>query len=328
MREAMLGVDVGDDVYEEDPTINELERRTAALLGKEAGLFCATGSLSNLLGVYLLVEPGQEIVCDVRAHIVRAEMGAHAALHGITTRTWWSEDGIVDAATIEKIITPHADSHLVSTAAVELENTHNFGGGTIQPYDTMVGISQLCHDAGVAIHLDGARLWNAHVATGVPMADYGRLADTVSICFSKGLGAPVGSVLCASAENIARAREERKRLGAGWRQAGLLAAAALYALDHNVERLADDHRAAKAFAQTVANAAPWALDPSRVQTNIVVMDLGEADAVEVIAAAEAAGVRLSDVGAHTVRAVTHLGVTEDEVVDAGRVVGRILVARH
>ena len=327
MREAMASAVLGDDVYAEDPTINELERRTAALLGKEAGLFCATGSMSNLLGIYLLVAPGQEIVCDMRAHIARAEMGAHGALHGVTMRTWNSADGVTDAATIEQIITPDAGPNLVSTAAVELENTHNFGGGTIQPYDTMRDISKLCHDAGVAIHLDGARLWNAHVATGVPMADYAALADTVSVCYSKGLGAPVGSVLCSTAANIARARVERKRLGGGWRQGGVLAAAALYALDHHVDRLAEDHTAARLFAQGVADAAPQTLDLDAVHTNIVVLDTSAAAASSVIAAAQARGVLVSGVGRHTVRAVTHLGVSLDEAGEAGRIVGQVLAAQ-
>ena len=327
MREAMARADVGDDVYAEDPTINELERRTAELLGHEAGLFCATGSMSNMLGVWLLVRPGQEIVCDIQAHIARAEMGAHAALHGVTMRTWWSENGLADPAQIERIITPDAGPNLVSTAAVEVENTHNFGGGTIQPYDTLAAVSKLCHDAGLGLHLDGARLWNAHVATGVAMADYGRLADTVSVCYSKGLGAPVGSVLVSSAERIARARVERKRLGGGWRQAGVLAAAALYALDHHIPRLAEDHQAARAFAREVAQAAPGALDLAAVQTNIVVLDAGALEAADVLEAAKQAGVLVSSVGRHTIRAVTHLGVSEAEAVEAGGVVGAILGGR-
>jgi len=324
MLQAMAHADVGDDVYGEDPTINELERRTADLLGHEAGLFCATGSMSNMLGIYTLVAPGQEIVCDVRAHIARAEMGAHAALHGVTMRTWFSEDGLADPVQIEKIITPDAGPNLVSTAAVEVENTHNFGGGTIQPFPTLQALSALCHDAGVSMHLDGARLWNAHVATGIPLADYGTLFDTVSVCYSKGLGAPVGSVLVSSAERIARARIERKRLGGGWREAGVLAAAALYALDHHVDRLAEDHEAAKAFAGKVAQAAPQALDAASVQTNIVVMDSGDALASDVLAEAKNAGVLVSSVGRHGIRAVAHLGVTKAESEQAGEILGAIL----
>jgi threonine aldolase len=324
MRQVMASAEVGDDVYAEDPSITALEARVAALLGHEAGLFCTTGSLSNLLGVWALVRPGEEVVCDVRAHIARAEMGAHASLHGLTMRTWDSADGVVDAATVARLITPDAGPYLVSTRAVALENTHNFGGGTIQPYAVLAGIAALCRDAGVGLHLDGARLWNAHVATGVPLADYGRLFDTVSVCFSKGLGAPVGSMLLADAATIARARVQRKRLGGGWRQAGVLAAAADWALDHHLARLADDHAAARAFASGVAEQAPAAVDPGSVQTNIVVLDTGARPAGEVAQAAAAAGVALSVVGERTVRAVTHLDVSAADCMRAAGVVGGLV----
>jgi threonine aldolase len=324
MRAAMASAEVGDDVYGEDPAVNALEARVAALLGHEAGLFCTTGSLANLLGVWCLVQPGQEVVCDRQAHIARAEMGAHGALHGVTMRTWDSADGVAETSTIARTITPDAGPYLVSTAAVALENTHNFGGGTVQPYDHLVEVSELCRDAKVGLHLDGARLWNAHVATGVPLADYGRLFDTVNVCFSKGLGAPVGSMLVSSAANIARARVQRKRLGSGWRQAGVLAAAADYAIDHHLPRLNDDHAAAAAFAAEVVAAAPAAVSLAGVVTNIVVLDTGAQAAAEVAAEAAAAGVLLSTVGAHLVRAVTHQEVSVEEATTAGRVVGALI----
>lgn len=324
MREAMLTAPLGDDVYAEDPTINELERRTAALFGHEAGLFCATGSLANLLGVRLLVEPGQEVLCDAAAHIARAEMGAHAAVHGVTMRTVSSMNGLVDVAGYRAMLAPNAGPHLVSTAAVAVENTHNFGGGAVQPYETLVELSELCRAVGVGVHLDGARLWNAHVATGVPLADYGRLFDTISVCFSKGLGAPVGSMLISTATNIAKARVLRKRLGGGWRQGGILAAAASYALDHHVDRLADDHRAALLFARAVAAQAPRAVDPESVATNIVVLDTGELPAAEVATAALAEGVRVSALGPRMLRAVTYLGVSADQCESAGQIIGRLL----
>ncbi|MDQ7992297.1 MAG: GntG family PLP-dependent aldolase [Propionicimonas sp.] len=326
MRAALAAAEVGDDVYGEDATLNAFQQRVAALLGHEAGLFTPSGSMANLLGVWTLVAPGQEVVCDVRAHIARAEMGAHAALHGLTMRTWDSADGIADAARIADLITPDAGPYLVSTAAVALENTHNFGGGTVQPLDVLAGISAVCRDAGVGLHLDGARLWNAHVVTGVPLVEYGRLFDTVSVCFSKGLGAPVGSMLVGSAEAIARARVQRKRLGGGMRQAGILAAAAEYALDHQLSRLVEDHAAAAGFAVEVAAAAPGAVDLAAVQTNIVVLDTGSSPAAEVVGRARDAGVLLSAVGPRTVRAVTHLDVTAEDCVAAGRVVGGLLGA--
>jgi len=326
MRAAMAAADVGDDVYGEDPALNALQERVAALLGHEAGLFTPSGSMANLLGVWALVAPGQEVVCDVRAHIARAEMGAHAALHGVTMRTWDSADGVADATVIADLITPEAGPYLVSTAAVAVENTHNFGGGTVQPLEVLVGVSAVCRDAGVGLHLDGARLWNAHIASGVPLDEYGSLFDTVSVCFSKGLGAPVGSMLVGSAGTIARARVQRKRLGGGMRQAGVLAAAAEYALDHQLARLAEDHAAALAFGGEVAAAAPGTVDLGAVQTNIVVLATGSRPAVEVVAQAREAGVLLSAVGPRTVRAVTHLDVTTGECASAGRLVGGLLEA--
>ncbi|WP_347349532.1 threonine aldolase family protein [Nigerium sp.] len=322
MRRAMAEAPVGDDVYGEDPSIADLEARVAALLGHEAGLFCVTGSLSNQLGVWAQVRPGQEVLCDAGAHIARAEMGAHGALSGVTMRTWVTPHGVAEAAQIERLLSPDAGPYLVSTACVALENTHNFGGGTIQPLAHLREVAALCRDAGVGLHLDGARLWNAHVASGVALSEYGRLFDTVSVCFSKGLGAPVGSMLLASEETIARARVQRKRLGAGWRQAGVLAAAASYAVEHHVGRLADDHAAARAFADAVAAAAPGAV--GRPETNIVVVGTGVRTAAQVVAEASARGVAISAVGGRVVRAVTHLGVSLADAARAGAIVGEIL----
>nr|WP_275588529.1 GntG family PLP-dependent aldolase [Microlunatus panaciterrae] len=324
MREAMLAAAVGDDVYGEDPTVLELEHRVAGILGHEAGLFCPTGSMANLLGVRALVEPGEEVLCDVQAHIARAEMGAHAAVHGLTMRTFPSHRGLAEFDQVAAIISPKAGPYLVSTAAVAVENTHNFGGGTLQDLDQLRAIAELCAEHELGFHLDGARLWNAAVATGIPLLDYGRLFDTVSVCFSKGLGAPVGSVLVASAERIARARVWRKRLGGGWRQAGMLAAAALHALDRHVDRLADDHANARSFAAAVADRAPAAVDPDAVQTNIVVIDTGERSAAEVARAAAEQQVLVSALGPRLVRAVTHLGVDADGCRRAGEIVGQLL----
>jgi threonine aldolase len=324
MRLAMAEAPVGDDVYAEDPTISALEHQVATLLGHEAGLFCVSGSLANLLGVRLLVQPGQEVVCDVSAHIARAEMGAHAAVHGLTMRTFPSVRGRLDAGQVAAIVAPNSGPYTVSTAAVAVENTHNFGGGTIQHYDELVSVAELCRAGGMGYHLDGARLWNAHVATGVDLWSYGRLFDTVSVCFSKGLGAPVGSMLVSSADNIARARVWRKRLGAGWRQAGILAAGAAYALDHHVARLADDHRAAAVFAAAVAEKAPDAVDPAGVETNIVILDTADVPAAPIAAEAAVRGVLLSALGAHMLRAVTHLDVTTEQCHDAGEIIGGLL----
>jgi threonine aldolase len=324
MRHAMLTAPVGDDVYAEDPTVNELEQRVAELLGHEAGLFCVSGSMCNLIGVRLLVEPGQEVICDVQAHIARAEMGAHAALQGVTMRTFPSHRGKVGLDEVAKIISPSAGPYLVSTAAVAVENTHNFGGGTIQPFEELIAVGELCREHAIGYHLDGARLWNAHVATGVALESYGHMFDTVSVCFSKGLGAPVGSVLVSTTENVARARVIRKRLGGGWRQAGVLAAACLYALDHHLQRLADDHAAARSFAEAVASHLPAAVDPDTVETNVVVINTGSTPAAPIATAAAERGVLVSALGPFMIRAVTHLDVTVEDCESAGQLVGKLL----
>lgn len=322
MRQAMANADVGDDVYGEDPTVIALEATAARLLGHEAALFCVTGSMANLLGVWLNTPVGGEVLCDERAHIVRAELGAHAAYHGVTSRTWSSPDGVARLSQIAAMVS-EASPHLVPTRAIEIENTMNFASGVIQPLDEVRLISGFCHDRGLGLHLDGARLANACVATGVPLADYGRLATTVTLCLSKGLGAPMGSILASSGANIARARVERKRLGGGWRQAGVLAAAGLYALDHHYNRLSQDHRAASAMGEEIRARAPWAI-AAGVATNIVVVRTGSLSAAEVVSRAGGQGLKLSAVGSHEVRAVAHLDVTYDDCVEAGRILGAIL----
>lgn len=321
MRTAIAEAEVGDDVYGEDPTVNALQDRVAELLGHEAGLFVPTGSMGNLLGIWTLVQRGEEVLCDAMAHIARAELGAHAALHGVTMRTWQSAHGVAEPEAITAMIAPPT-GHLVHTAAVAVENTHNFGGGSVQPLAGLQAVSEHCRANGVSLHLDGARLWNAHVASGVPLAEYGRLFDTVNVCFSKGLGAPVGSMLVSSRANIEAAHDQRKRLGGGMRQAGMLAAAAAYALDHNLARLADDHAAASAFAAAVE--AEFTGAASVPETNIVVVDTGDRPSADVAAAMKQLGIRLSVLGPRTLRAVTSLEVTAEAAASAGHLLGRTL----
>ena len=315
--------ETGDDVYGEDPTVIALEERVADLLGHEAALFTVSGSLANLLGVRALVAPGQELLCEERAHVVRAELGAHAAWHGVTTRTWRHRDGLIDFDVLRSLMVPDAGPHLVSTAAIAVENTHNFAGGTVHPLADLVTLRELVDGTGVRLHLDGARLWNAQVATGVRAGEYARRFDTVAVCLSKGLGAPVGSVLAGSAEVVAEARVWRKRLGAGWRQAGVLAAAGLYALDRHVDRLADDHAHARAIAATIAEADPSVVVPDDVQTNIVLLNLGER-AGRVVEQAQADGVRTSVVAPGVVRIITPLDVSRAEAERAGAVLARAI----
>jgi threonine aldolase len=317
MREAMATAVVGDDVYGEDPTVTELEQRVAALLGHEAAVFTPSGSMANQLGVRLLVRPGQEMLCDEDAHVVRAELGAAAAVSWVTTRTWQAQHGLVDPDRVAAMMRPDAGPHLVSTAAVVVENTHNFGGGTVQPLEVVRRLREVTGEAGVRMHLDGARLWNAHVASGTPLSSYGELFDTVSVCLSKGLGAPIGSVLASSAERIAEARVWRKRLGGGMRQVGILAAAGLHALDHHVERLADDHARARRLAETVAAAAPAVVDPAGVETNIVVLVVPDAGAV--VARCREADVLVGALDPTHIRVLTHLDVDDADCERAAQV---------
>lgn len=326
MREAMASAEVGDDVYGEDPTVAALEAEVAALLGHEAGLFCASGSLANMLGVRVVVPEGRELLCEATAHVVRAEMGAHAALGGITTRTWTSASGHLDADLPLAMAVPDGGPYLVSTAAIAVENTHNFAGGTVQPLTELERLREGASSLGVAVHLDGARLWNACAATGVEPVRYGMLADTVSVCLSKGLGAPVGSVLVSSAERIARARVLRKRYGGGMRQAGILAAAGRHALAHHRDRLPVDHAHATLLAQAIAQVRPALVDPASVETNIVVLDLRGTSltAAGVAAAAAREGVLISVLGPHVLRLVTHLDVSSEKAARAADVLRRAL----
>jgi threonine aldolase len=316
MRQAMAAAEVGDDVYGEDPTVLALEERVAGLLGFEAALFTATGSLANLLAVRALAEAGSEVLCESSAHIARAEMGAHAAVSGVTMRTWTHPLGHADVPALEQLLAPDLGPFLVRTTCVSVENTHNFAGGRTQPAAALTGVRELADRAGIGVHLDGARLWNAHVATGTPLAQLAAGADTAAVALSKGLGAPVGSLMLGSAEQVAEARTWRKRLGGGWRQAGVLAAAGLFALDSNLERLADDH----AHARLIAAAA--GVDEAAVETNIVVIPT--ADAAGVVARCRDEGVLVSTVGAGVVRAVTHLDVTAEDAKTAADVVARSL----
>lgn len=325
MLEAMVTASVGDDVYGEDPTVTLLEERAAELLGQEAALFCATGSMANLLGVWLHVPPGGEVLCDSLAHIARAEMGAHGALHGVTMRTWTSDRGRLLADDVLDMLAVDCGPYLVETAAVAVEDTSNFGGGTVQNFDELCRLSAALQPLGISRHLDGARLANAAAATGRSLADYGTLFDTVSLCLSKGLGAPIGTVLAGSAADMARARVQRKRLGGGWRQAGILAAAGLWALEHNLDRVGADHAAALGFARAVSGRVPGAVNVDAVETNVVLVEAENARATAVFC--QQRGVRVSVLGPTLLRAVTHLDVTAAQCVEAGAVVGDVLAQR-
>lgn len=316
MRQAMAEAEVGDDVFGDDPTVLALQAEVAELLGYQAALFTPSGTMANQLGLRVLVNPGQELVCDQSAHVVRSESGAAAVFSGITTRTWRSERGRVDPELVAELISPNAGRYQVSTAAIALENTHNFGGGTVQRAEAVRAVQQLARDNGLGLHLDGARLWNAHVASGRPLAELAAGFDTVSVCLSKGLGAPIGSLLVSSSERIEQAWFWRKRYGGAMRQVGVLAAAGRFALQNNLKRLADDHARARRLAAELGN------DPAGSETNIVLLQVP--DALAVSAAAREQGVLTSVLGPRALRLVTHLDV-DDSGIDRAIEVLRPLV---
>jgi threonine aldolase len=329
MRDAIAGTAVGDDVYGDDPTVNSLEERVAALFGHEAALFCPTGSLANQLSIRTLVKPGEELLVETRSHIVRAELGAAATFSGITTRTWPAEDGLLRAEDPLAIAHENAGPYLVSTKAIAVENTHNFGGGTVQPIAEIEKLSVAARARGIAMHLDGARIWNAHVASHVSFAEYGKHFDTISVCLSKGLGAPVGSLMISTKERIQEARIWRKRYGAGMRQVGILAAAGHYALDHNISRLAEDHLRAQKIAQALAAIDPSLVDPKKVATNIVGLELSKVGitAAELASRCKEAGLWISALGPHYARLVTHLDFDDAQCDQAIEILKGALVAK-
>ena len=321
MLAAMIQSPVGDDVYGDDPTVNALEERVASMFGKEAGLFTPTGSLSNQLGIRTLVKPGEELILDQTAHIARAELGAAAAFSGITTRTFPSIHGKLDAKVALELAHPDAGPYLVSTKAIAVEDTHNFGGGTVQSIDEIKKLYVGAKEMNLALHMDGARIWNAHVATGTPLNEYAKYFDTMSVCFSKGLGAPVGSMLLSTKERIAEARIWRKRYGAGMRQIGLLAGAINYALDHNLNRLKVDHDRAAKIATACGLAKP--------DTNIVALDVSKYpfDAAQYTGILKDHGVLAGALGKNFVRLVTHMDLTDSDVDAVCQILKRTLVAQ-
>ncbi|HEX5543553.1 MAG TPA: GntG family PLP-dependent aldolase [Micromonospora sp.] len=322
MRAAMIQAEVGDDVYGEDPTVNALEAEVAALFGHEAALFAPSGSMANQIALQVLVPPAAELLCDADAHVVTYEIGAAAAYGGISSRTWPAVGADLDPDAVAAMIRP--DGYFaVPTRAIAVEQTHNRGGGGVIPLPVLRALRDIADAAGAALHCDGARIWHAHVADGVPLATYGGLFDTLSVCLSKGLGAPVGSLMIGSAEQVDRARWIRKRMGGGLRQAGILAAAGRYALRHHLDRLADDHERAARLAEVLA---PFGVVAGPVRTNIVPLDLTKValDAPGLAAAARAEKVLVSVLGPQTARLVTHLDVDDTGVDRAIEVLTAIL----
>jgi len=307
MREAMATAVVGDDVFEDDPTIIQLEERTAALLGKEAALYVASGTMANQVALRCHTRPGDELLLEGSSHMYWYEAGGPAALSGVTCRLLPGERGLFTAAAVRAALRPE-NVHYPPSRLLAVENTHNRGGGTIWPLERIVEVCQAAREAGLAIHLDGARLWNAAIATGIAEAEYAGPFDSVSVCFSKGLGAPVGSVLAGSVQFIHTARRVRKQLGGGMRQAGIIAAGALWALEHNRERLAEDHANAARLAAGAATIPGLTVNLAAVQTNMVYLGTGEQPAARICELMRGEGVLMLPTAPHTLRAVTSLAV--------------------
>ncbi|MDX1584971.1 MAG: GntG family PLP-dependent aldolase [Thermoanaerobaculia bacterium] len=314
MLEAMFAADVGDDVYGEDPTVNELEQKVAAMFGKDSAIYCPSGTMTNQIAIKLHTSPGDEVVCDRKAHVYNYEGGGIAFNSGCSILPLDGDRGRFTAAQVREAIRPPDDIHAPSTALVVVENTVNKGGGSIHSINSIHEIRAVCDQHGLTMHLDGARLFNALVETGEDPSDYGEIFETISICLSKGLGAPVGSILTGSDDQIRRARRIRKVLGGGMRQAGYLAAAGIYALDRNIPRLAEDHARARTIGEALER-LDWVARVERVETNIVLFELADTlDPGRFLSNLEERGVRATSFGGQWIRFVTHLQF-DDEMLD-------------
>lgn len=326
MREAMAKAKVGDDVFEGDPTIKILERKVADILGKEAALFCPSGTMVNQIAINIQTQPGDEIICEEGAHLLYYEVGSPAFLSSVMVRPIKGHNGMISAEQVRPLIR-HSDIHQAWTKLICIENTHNRAGGRILPIDSIRLLGELCQERDLRMHLDGARLWNASVATGIPMKEYAQYADTINICLSKAMGAPIGSLLVSTYENIEKARRVRKRFGGGMRQVGILGAAGLYAIENNLSRLADDHANARLLADGLSKIEGLTIDTAGVETNIVLFNLNEElgmNANEFLEVISHYGLLMVPFGERTVRAVTHLNVTVDQVKKAVEIVRSIL----
>jgi threonine aldolase len=322
MRRAMAEAEVGDDVYREDPSTRALEERAAAVLGKEAALFVPSGTMANQIAMMIHCRPGDEVVAPRDAHVRLYESGGAAAWAGVQVAEAGS-GGILDVADLESVAQTSDAYYLPRTRLVVIENTHNRAGGRIVPHDVVLRVAVRARELGLSLHLDGARIWNAAAATGRAEAELAAPFDTVSACFSKGLGAPAGSVIAGSRAHVAEALKLRKRLGGGMRQVGILAAGALHALEHHRARVADDHASAQAFAAALAGATGLAIDRTSVETNIVIFESHRVAPSDLASRAAERGVRISPFGGRTLRAVTHMDVTTQQCTSAGAIVAAL-----
>jgi threonine aldolase len=317
MREAMARAEVGDDVFGEDPTVNALQEKVAVLLGKEKALFVPSGTMANQLSIKAHTQPGDEVILEASAHPYNFEGGASAVLSGVQFFCLAGIRGILEASQIEEAIRP-LDHHFAVSRLVCLENTHNRGGGSVYPLKNLSDIFKLAKSRGLSVHLDGARLWNASAASGIKPAEYAQWADSVSVCLSKGLGAPVGSLVAGSAAFIARVHRFRKMFGGGMRQAGILAAAGIYALDHHLKKLKATHDQAKRLGLFLSECKGVSIDPLQVETNIVIFDVSQSQKTpaQVAEAMKAKGVLIHAFGKTQIRLVTHIDISDDDIEKA------------
>jgi len=325
MRKVMAEAEVGDDVFGEDPTVNALQEKVAHLLGKEASLFVPSGTMANQLSIKSHTQSGDEVIIELSSHPYNFEGGAGAALSGIQFQCLKGVRGILDASQIEEAIRPD-DHHFPVTRLVCLENTHNRGGGSIYPLEKISEIYRLAKSKGLLLHLDGARLWNASMATGIKPEEYAQWADSVSVCLSKGLGAPIGSLVAGSKSFIDRVHRFRKMFGGGMRQAGIIAAAGIYALDHHIERLKDDHQNARRLAVGLKEFKGVSIDPKHVETNIVIFDVSNTGmtGAQVSEAMKKEGVLIHAFSRTQIRLVTHLDITSEDIETALKAFEKIL----
>ena len=322
MRKAMSEAEVGDDVYGEDPTVNALQDLAADMLGKEAALFVPTGSMGNLIPIYLNCGKGNEFLVEARGHSVQHELAAVAAIAGSLPIMIAAPQGFLTPALMEPWIQPDLYDH-AHTRMIVLENTHNAAGGTVYPMETLKKVGAFAREKKLSVHVDGARIFNAAAAAGAPARALCADSDTMTFCLSKGLGAPVGSMICGPKTLIAEARRVRKMLGGGMRQAGIIAAAGIYALRHNVERISEDHENARAIAQALAGTKWAAVDPAAVPTNMVYFRTPGRDAARVVEALEAQGIRSGATGPDQIRFATHLDVSREDTKEIVRILGSL-----
>jgi threonine aldolase len=326
MRKAMARADVGDDVYGEDPTVNRLQDMAAAMFGKKTALFVPSGTMANQLAIRLHTQPGQEVIVESTAHIVRYEQGAAGALAGVQLHWVTGDRGLISAEQVEAAVRPK-DPHTIQTALICLENTHNNGGGTIYPLATIERIRAVAATHGIPMHLDGARLFNAIAATTLPPAAYAQHFDTLSVCLSKGLGAPVGSLLMMNDLTLLdKAKRLRRMYGGAMRQSGILAAAGIYALEHHIERLKVDHDHAKRLARRLQQISTVRISPQDVDTNIVIFDVigHHLTPSAIVVALKQEGVLINTIGGASFRAVTHLDISSAAIDQACEIFARVL----